>query len=140
MIANKLKPSDEIRVIAPSMSLSEVWQDVHHHAVDFWKREGFNLTFSKNSREVDKFHSSRIASRVEDIHEAFSDPNVKMVITCLGGFNANQILRYLDYDLIASHPMLSMQKQGLSLTMAHTSVHLDLTGKSITPEKLFSIV
>lgn len=106
MIASKLKLGDEIRVIAPSRNLTEVRQDVHHHAIDFWKREGFHLTFSKNSREVDKFHSSSVASRVEDIHEAFCDPNVKMVITCLGGFNANQLLRYLDYDLIGSHPKI----------------------------------
>lgn len=106
MIANKLKLGDEVRVIAPSRNLTEVRQDVHHHAIDFWKREGFNLTFSKNSREVGKFHSSSITSRVEDIHEAFCDPNVKLVITCLGGFNANQLLRHLDYDLIARHPKI----------------------------------
>ena len=106
MIANKLKSGDEVRVIAPSRNLTEVRPDVHHHAVDFWAKEGFNLTFSKNSREVGKFHSSSIASRIEDIHEAFSDPNVKMVITCLGGFNANQLLRFLDYDLIARNPKI----------------------------------
>ena len=106
MIASKLKLGDEVRVIAPSRNLTEVRQDVHHHAVDFWTREGFNLTFSPNSREVGKFHSSSIGSRVEDIHEAFRDPNVKMVITCLGGFNSNQLLRHLDYDLIATHPKI----------------------------------
>ena len=106
MIANKLKLGDEVRVVAPSRNLTEVRQDVHHHAVDFWAKEGFKLTFSKNCREVGKFHSSSIASRVEDIHEAFSDPNVKMIITCLGGFNANQILRHLDYDLIARNPKI----------------------------------
>ena len=106
MIASKLKPGDEVRVIAPSRNLTEVRQDIHHHAVDFWAREGFELTFSKNSREVNKFHSSSIQARVEDLHEAFLDPNVKMVITCLGGFNANQILRHLDYDLIAKHPKI----------------------------------
>ena len=106
MIANKLKPGDEVRVIAPSRNLTEVRQDVHHHAVDFWEREGFRLTFSKNSREVNQFHSSSIASRIEDIHDAFSDPNVNMIITCLGGFNANQILRHLDYDLIAKNPKI----------------------------------
>ena len=106
MIANKLKPGDEVRVIAPSRNLTEVRQDVHHHAIDFWAKEGLNLTFSKNSREVGKFHSSSIASRIEDIHEAFSDPSVKMVITCLGGFNANQLLRHLDYDLIARNPKI----------------------------------
>lgn len=106
MIANKLKPGDEVRVIAPSRNLTEVRQDVHHHAIDFWEKEGFHITFSKNSQEVNQFHSSSIASRVEDIHEAFLDPNVKMIITCLGGFNTNQLLRYLDYDLIAKHPKI----------------------------------
>jgi len=106
MIAKKLKPGDEVRVIAPSRNLTEVRLDVHHHAVDFWRKEGFKLSFSKNSRETNQFHSSSIVSRVEDLHEAFLDPNVKMVITCLGGFNANQLLRYLDYDLIAKHPKI----------------------------------
>lgn len=106
MIANKLRPGDEVRVIAPSRNLTEVRQDVHHHAVDFWAKEGFRLTFSRNCWEINKFHSSSISSRVEDIHEAFSDPNVKMVITCLGGFNTNQLLRHLDYDLIAKNPKI----------------------------------
>lgn len=106
MIANKLKLGDEVRVIAPSRNLTEVRPDVHHHAIDFWAREGFHLTFSKNSREVNRFHSSSIASRIEDIHEAFLDPDVKMIITCLGGFNANQLLRHLDYDLIGKHPKI----------------------------------
>lgn len=106
MIANRLRRGDEVRVIAPSRNLTEVRQDVHHHAIDFWRNEGYNLTFSKNCRETNKYHSSSIASRVEDIHEAFIDPNVKMIVTCLGGFNANQLLQYLDYDLIAKHPKI----------------------------------
>lgn len=106
MIPAKLNPGDEVRVIAPSRNLTEVRPDIHHRAVDFWKNEGFQLTFSQNCREVGNFHSSSIVSRVEDIHEAFLDPNVKMVITCLGGFNANQLLPHLDYELIRKHPKL----------------------------------
>ena len=106
MIANKLKPGDEIRVVAPSRSQAIIWEQAHHHAMDFWNNSGFNLTFSKNCRELDKYQSSSIASRVEDLHEAFRDPNVKMIITSLGGFNANQLLPYLDYDLIAKNPKI----------------------------------
>lgn len=106
MIANKLNFGDEIRVIAPSRSLSIVRQEVVDHAHSFWQSQGFRLTFSKNSRELTDYSSSRIESRVEDIHEAFSDPNVKMVITCIGGFNSNQLLRYLDYDLIGRNPKI----------------------------------
>ena len=106
MIASKLKHGDEIRVVSPSRSLSEVWHDVHHRAVDFWKKEGFKLTYSTHSTELDEYHSSSISSRVTDLHEAFLDPNVKMIISGLGGFNANQILRYLDYDLISRNPKI----------------------------------
>lgn len=106
MIGSKLRFGDEIRVVAPSRSLSIVWKNVHNCAVDFLQKEGFNLSYSAHSRELDKYHSSSIASRVEDLHEAFLDPNVKMIITSLGGFNSNQLLRHLDYDLIAENPKI----------------------------------
>ena len=106
MIANKLKPGDEIRVVAPSRSQAIIWEHAHHHAMDFWMNSGYKLTFSKNCRELDKYQSSSIASRVEDLHEAFRDPSVKMIITSVGGFNANQLLHYLDYDLIAQNPKI----------------------------------
>ena len=104
MIASKLKVGDEIRVVAPSRSLLEVWNNGHHDAMEFWQKEGFYLSYSTHSRELDKYHSSSIGSRIEDLHEAFLDPNVKMIITSLGGFNVNQLLRYLDYELIARNP------------------------------------
>lgn len=106
MIPSKLRYGDEIRVIAPSRNLTEVRQDMYNQAISFWNRKGFKITISKNSREVTSFHSSSVASRVEDIHQAFCDPNVKMVISCIGGYNANQLLRHLDYDLIAAHPKI----------------------------------
>lgn len=106
MIANKLKHGDEIRVIAPSGSLSRVRKDIYDHALSYLESQGFKITFSKNSSEMDEFKSSKITSRVEDIHEAFADKNVKMIITCIGGFNVNQILSYLDYELIKENPKI----------------------------------
>lgn len=48
--------------------------------------------------------SSSIRSRVADIHEAFNDSSVKAILTVIGGFNSNQLLPYLDYDLISENP------------------------------------
>lgn len=106
MIPNKLQPGDEIRVVAPSRSQAIIWEKTHHNAMNFWKESGFNLTFSKNCFEIDKYQSSSIASRINDLHEAFQDPNVKMIITSIGGFNANQLLPYLDYNLIIQNPKI----------------------------------
>jgi muramoyltetrapeptide carboxypeptidase len=65
---------------------------------------GFRVSFAKNAEERDIFSSSSIASRVEDLHTAFLDPNVKGVFSTIGGYTSNQLLRYLDYDLIRTHP------------------------------------
>lgn len=51
-------------------------------------------------------NSSSINSRVEDIHDAFLDTNVKAIITCIGGFNSNQILEYIDYSIIENNPKI----------------------------------
>ncbi len=40
------------------------------------------------------------------MHDAFKDENIKAILTTLGGFNSNQLLRYLDYDLIKSKPKI----------------------------------
>lgn len=106
MIADRLKYGDEIRVIAPSTSLSCVWEKIYNEALSYLEEQGFKITFSKNARELDEFKSSSIKSRVEDIHDAFADKNVKMIFTCRGGFNVNQILPYLDYDLIKANPKI----------------------------------
>ncbi|MDQ1344247.1 MAG: muramoyltetrapeptide carboxypeptidase [Patescibacteria group bacterium] len=55
---------------------------------------------------MDEFVSSSVASRVSDLHAAFSDPHVKAVFSVVGGYNSNQLLRYLDYDLIRTNPKI----------------------------------
>lgn len=64
------------------------------------------MTFGKHVEEKDDFLSSSIVSRVEDIHDAFSDQNVKAVIAVVGGYNSNQLLRYIDWDLIRNNPKI----------------------------------
>lgn len=65
---------------------------------------GFQVTFSKYADEIDRFASSSISSRIQDLHEAFRDSNVKAILTTLGGYNSNGLLKHLDYDLIRENP------------------------------------
>ncbi len=103
IVPPKLKQGDEIRIIAPAKSLSLLSEDLVKLATESFEKQGFKITFSKNCKEKDMFNSSSVKSRVEDLHEAFSDKNVKAVFTVVGGFNSNQILKYLDYDLIKNN-------------------------------------
>jgi muramoyltetrapeptide carboxypeptidase len=104
MIPKKLKRGDEIRVVSPAVSLGVIPEDQRQTSIERFKKLGLKVSFATHATELDDRQSSSIVSRVDDIHEAFRDPNVKAVITTLGGFNSNQILRDLDYDLIGSNP------------------------------------
>lgn len=104
MKPNKLKPGDELRIISPARSLSLIAAEQRKIAKEQLQKLGFRISFSVNSFEKDDFASSSIDSRIEDLHEAFLDPNVKGILTTIGGFNSNQLLRYIDYSIIAEHP------------------------------------
>lgn len=67
---------------------------------------GLQVTFGKNCEESNEFNSSPIASRIADINDAFADPQVKGILSAIGGFSSNQLLRYLDYELIKSNPKI----------------------------------
>ena len=106
MIAPKLQIGDEIRVIAPSRSLAIVHDEIFNKALCYLEQQGFHVTFSKHSREKDDWNSLSTQSRAEDIHEAFLDNNVKAILTAIGGFNVNQILEHIDYEIIRQHPKI----------------------------------
>ena len=103
----KLKKGDHIRVISPSLSIQAIGGfNANVSAKEKLEELGFDLSFSSNYFEHDLFDSASIASRVEDLHEAFLDSSVDAVLATIGGFNCNELLPYLDYDLIAQNPKI----------------------------------
>ena len=106
MIPKKLSHGDEIRVISPARSMSILSKELKDIAINRLRKLGFKLSFSKNSDETNDFNSSSIKSRIEDLHEVFLDKNVKAILTTIGGFNSNQLLKYINYDIISKNPKI----------------------------------
>ena len=100
----KLKKGDEVRIVAPSRSMNILGEEIKNTANQRFTDLGLKLTFGKNINETDEFNSSSIRSRIEDLHEAFNDQNVKGIITVIGGFNSNQLLKYIDWNLVKNNP------------------------------------
>lgn len=110
-IKNLIKPrklvrGSHIRVIAPSRSMGILSDDLIQKAKTRLEQCGFVVSFGKHILEKDAFNSSSIASRIEDLHDAFSDPQIEGILSVIGGYNANQLLEYIDYDLIANNPKI----------------------------------
>ncbi|KAB8126659.1 LD-carboxypeptidase [Gracilibacillus oryzae] len=103
-IPDKLKAGDEIRIIAPSRSAVILSEEGIQAATKRLEEMGFIVTFGEHIFESDIQNSSSINSRLEDLHHAFQDPNVKGILTVIGGFNSNELLPYIDYDCIRENP------------------------------------
>ncbi len=107
MIPEKLKIGDEVRVIAPSRSMAILGEDCIKIATERLEKMGLKVTFGKYVNEADEdYVSASKEHRAEDLNEAFRDKNVKAILTAIGGFNSNQILDLIDYELIKNNPKI----------------------------------
>ncbi len=104
MISSKLQPGDQVRVVSPATSLAYISADQRQTAIERLASIGLSVSFAQHAEKVDRWNSSSIEVRVADLHAAFTDPQVRGILTTLGGYNANQLLRSLDWDLIAANP------------------------------------
>ncbi len=98
--------NDEVRIIAPSRSLSIIDKKTREIANTRFEELSLKLSFSKNCESIDDFSSSSIEERIEDLHEAFLDKKVKAIFTVIGGDNVNQLLKYIDYNIVKRNPKI----------------------------------
>jgi muramoyltetrapeptide carboxypeptidase len=102
-----LRPGDEVRVVAPARSRALVLEPDRTALIEQRFADlGLKLCYGNHVDEFDDFTSSPIASRVADLHDAFADPAVRGILTVIGGFNSNELLPHLDWDLIARNPKM----------------------------------
>lgn len=102
----KLKTGDQVRIIAPSQSFSIISSDVRKIAKDRFEQLGLVVTFGEHIEEADELGSSSLESRLSDFHAAFRDLEVAAIFVVIGGFNCNQLLKYIDWDLVKNNPKI----------------------------------
>jgi len=102
---NGLHSGDKVALIAPSDSFKKT-SSIGPAAIERFEKEfGIHVEYWKHAmEEPDLLGSSSIKSRVGDLHNAFKDKSVKAVICATGGFNANDLLPYIDWKIIKDNP------------------------------------
>jgi muramoyltetrapeptide carboxypeptidase LdcA involved in peptidoglycan recycling len=100
----KIKKNDKIGIIAPSSGLAKIFPHRVENGRKMLENLGFEVLFAKNSLEIDGYVSATAQKRAQDIHQMFEDKDVKAIICTIGGNHANQVLKYLDFELIKNNP------------------------------------
>ena len=106
MIPNSLKKGDTIGVIAPSNSIDNNDKEFIQKSCKLFEDLGFNIKFGKHVYSNTYGYSATPFEKAEDIHEMFSNPDIKAIFCVKGGCNSNSVFDYLYYDLIKNNPKI----------------------------------
>ena len=106
MIPEKLQSGDEVRVIAPARSVSDIDERVLDRAKAALESLELKVTFSKNAFSRNQRGCPTDDEKVEYLQEAFMDENVKCVLAAIGGFNSNQLLGKINWQIIKDNPKI----------------------------------
>ncbi len=104
----KLNFGDTIGVISPSAPLAGLVEHRYKNGIKKLEELGFNVIVGKHALEVTSYTAGSAEERAEDIMEFFKNKNVKAIISFIGGYHSNQILKYLDFEVIKNNPKILM--------------------------------
>lgn len=106
MIPEKLRSGDEVRIISLARSASDINKDVLNKSIAVLTDMGLKVTFSANAFSQKQRGCPADQEKVFDLHAAFKDRNVKCILAAIGGFNSNQLLDIIDWNLLREHPKI----------------------------------
>ncbi|MDZ7881128.1 MAG: LD-carboxypeptidase [Saprospiraceae bacterium] len=114
----RLKVGDTLGVVALASSVSE---KAIARATESLRGLGFKLKFGKNLNAQKGYLAGTDEQRLEDLHWAFSDPEVDAVWCIRGGYGVTRILPKVDFKLIKKNPKIFI---GYSdITALHVAIH-----------------
>lgn len=97
----RLSPGNTVALIAPGSGLKP---DSFERAVKNLESIGLTVKVGRHARGADGLFSATESERVEDLHAAFSDPEVSGVWCARGGTGAQNLLPRVDFSLLARQP------------------------------------
>jgi len=106
IIPKKLNKGDTVGVVSPSAGLANIFPHRVRQGVQALEKLGFKVVFAPNSLKRDGYVSGTPRERADDLHAMFADLNIKAIICTIGGNHSNQILKYLDFELIKKNPKI----------------------------------
>ena len=91
---------DLVGVVSLSAPVAAFCPKRLERGIENLKNLGFNVLLGKHVSALDNFTAGTAKQRADDINAMFADDKVKAIIVTIGGYNANDVLDLLDYDLI----------------------------------------
>lgn len=100
---NKLQKGDTISIIAPA---GVVQEDKILNTIKYFENLGYNIKLGKNIFKSDRYLAGSDDVRLDDLHCAFNDKEVKAIFCARGGYGCLRLIDKIDYNLIKNNPKI----------------------------------
>lgn len=104
LLACRIKKGDGIAFFSPSSPVTATAPKRFRRAKHFLEEKGFNLIEGSLTGKKDFYRSGSIAERAQELNTLIRNPDVKCIISTIGGMNSNSVLPYIDYDELIKSP------------------------------------
>ena len=93
-----------IGIFAPSLPSDESRSKRIQDAIKYLEALGCNLRLGKSTYSLYGYKSAPKEDRLSDLHAFIEDPEVKLVLSTTGGFNSNELLEFINWELLKANP------------------------------------
>ncbi len=98
----RVRPGDTAAIVSPAGSV--VSKEDVENAVASLHKLGLKTKLGANLGSRWGYLGGRDTERLTDLHEAFLDPEVKVIFPIRGGYGSSRLLPMIDFDLIRRNP------------------------------------
>lgn len=102
----KLKKGDKIGFFSPSTPITAIAPKRFERAKAFLEGKGFEMVAGQLTGKRDFYRSGSIEERAEELNALIRDPEVRCIMSTIGGSNSNALLPYIDYESFKKDPKI----------------------------------
>ncbi len=106
--AEHLSVGNTIGIVSPSSGMAGRLPHRVERGVKMLEKMGFKVKLGRNALKVTDYTAGSAEDRAEDLNDFFTDPSIKAIISFIGGFHSNQIVKFLDLKAIKKSPKIFM--------------------------------
>ncbi len=111
----RLNKGDTIGIIAPSAGLAALFQHRVTTATSTLEKLGYKVKVAEHALNISGHVSDTPENRAADINTMFRDKTIKAVMCMIGGNHSNQLLKYIDFELVKSNPKIFIGYSDISV-------------------------
>ncbi|WP_327051537.1 S66 family peptidase [Halomicrococcus gelatinilyticus] len=104
VVPPSLEEGDRVAIVSPGSNRADEYPHVYELGLDRVREFGLEPVEFPTARKSAEWLYDHPEARAQDVMDAFADPEIRGVVTTLGGFDQVRILDHLDADVLRENP------------------------------------